>query len=44
MSAKELQEKVREVNVFARMFPEAKLKVIEALRAGGEVVAMTGLL
>ena len=28
--------------VFARMFPEAKLRVVEALKANGEVVAMTG--
>lgn len=33
---------VRRVNIFARMFPEAKLHVIQALRAQGEVVAMTG--
>ncbi|HMP14601.1 MAG TPA: cation-translocating P-type ATPase, partial [Saprospiraceae bacterium] len=33
---------VQEVNVFARMFPEAKLQVIEALKSSGEVVAMTG--
>ncbi len=37
-----LQEKVKTVTVFARMFPVAKLKVIEALKANGEVVAMTG--
>ena len=29
-SKEELQEKVKEVNIFARMFPEAKLKVIDA--------------
>jgi P-type Ca2+ transporter type 2C len=29
-------------NVFARMFPDAKLKIIEALKSGGAVVAMTG--
>jgi Ca2+-transporting ATPase len=28
--------------VFARMFPEAKLRVVEALKHNGEVVAMTG--
>lgn len=28
--------------VFTRMFPEAKLKVIQALKARGEIVAMTG--
>ncbi len=42
MDAQVLREKVNSVNIFARMFPEAKLKVIEALKANGEVVAMTG--
>ena len=37
-----LGEMVREVHVFARMFPDAKLKVVKALKAAGEVVAMTG--
>ncbi len=38
----ELQQKVKQVNIFARMFPEAKLKVIDALKENGEIVAMTG--
>lgn len=38
----ELQERVKQTNLFARMFPDAKLRVIEALKANGEVVAMTG--
>jgi len=38
----ELSKAVQEVNIFTRMFPEAKLRVIEALKANGEVVAMTG--
>ncbi len=42
ISSVELREKVKTVNVFARMFPEAKLKVIEALKDNGEIVAMTG--
>jgi Ca2+-transporting ATPase len=42
LSKEALQLKVKEVNIFARMFPEAKLKVIEALKENGEVVAMTG--
>lgn len=42
MSKEILQQKVKQVNIYARMFPEAKLKVIDALKEGGEVVAMTG--
>ena len=37
-----LQQKVKTTNIFARMFPEAKLKIIDALKENGEVVAMTG--
>jgi Ca2+-transporting ATPase len=42
ISKAELQQRVKQVNIFARMFPEAKLKVIDALKENGEVVAMTG--
>lgn len=42
MNEKELQKAVTNTNVFARMFPDAKLKVIEALKEAGEIVAMTG--
>lgn len=42
MSINDLQKAVQDVHVFARMYPEAKLKVMEALKANGEVVAMTG--
>jgi len=38
----ELQEKVQSTNVYSRMFPEAKLKIINALKAKNEIVAMTG--
>lgn len=38
----ELQERVRETAVFTRMFPEAKLKIINALKMNNEIVAMTG--
>jgi P-type Ca2+ transporter type 2C len=37
-----LQSAVAEVQVFARVFPEAKLRIVEALKANGAVVAMTG--
>jgi magnesium-transporting ATPase (P-type) len=37
-----LRELVREVRVFARASPEHKLRLVRALQAGGEVVAMTG--
>jgi P-type Ca2+ transporter type 2C len=42
LSDEELAEKVKQVTVFTRMFPDAKLRVIEALKRNGEVVAMTG--
>jgi Ca2+-transporting ATPase len=42
LTKEELGVKVQDVNIFARMFPEAKLKVIDALKENGEVVAMTG--
>jgi Ca2+-transporting ATPase len=35
-------EQLREVNVFARVAPEQKLLIVEALKADGEVVAMSG--
>lgn len=37
-----LKEAAARTTVFARMFPDAKLRVVEALKANGEVVAMTG--
>ena len=36
------REKVGHANIFARIAPEQKLRLVQALRAGGEVVAMTG--
>ena len=38
----ELMRTVKDINIFARMYPEAKLKVISALKKNDEVVAMTG--
>ena len=37
-----LKEKVMETSIFTRMFPEAKLKIIQALKANNQIVAMTG--
>ncbi|MFB3388588.1 cation-translocating P-type ATPase [Flavobacterium sp. LAR06] len=38
----ELQSKVMDINLFSRMFPEAKLRIVNALKANGQIVAMTG--
>ncbi len=42
MSVDELQALVEEVAVYARVSPEHKLKIVEALQRRGHVVAMTG--
>lgn len=38
----ELAKRLKTVNCFARMKPEQKLRVVQALKANGEIVAMTG--
>jgi len=42
LSADELAEKVKDIGIFARVSPENKLALVEALKAGGDTVAMTG--
>ena len=37
-----LREKVMETTIFTRMFPEAKLKIIKALKENNQIVAMMG--
>ena len=37
-----LARRARTVDVFARIMPEQKLRIVEALKADGEIVAMTG--
>ena len=38
----ELRERVKTVDVFARSSPEHKLRLVEAIQANGQIVAMTG--
>jgi Ca2+-transporting ATPase len=42
MDSETLKVKVMETTIFTRMFPEAKLKIIQALKANNQIVAMTG--
>lgn len=38
----ELTEKVKNVNVFARVSPEHKVRIVDAVKSSGNIVAMTG--
>jgi Ca2+-transporting ATPase len=42
MSDEDLAGRIRQVQVFARVVPEQKLRIVNALKANREVVAMTG--
>lgn len=42
MTHRELREKVQSVNIFARVVPDQKLFLVNALKANHEIVAMTG--
>jgi len=42
MTDAELQHEVQHTDVFARVSPEHKMRIVDALRANDEVVAMTG--
>ncbi len=42
LSDSELSRRVPSVDVFARVVPEQKLRIVTALKASGEIVAMTG--
>ncbi|MFQ6860702.1 MAG: cation-translocating P-type ATPase [Beduini sp.] len=38
----ELQKAVTHVNIFSRVIPNHKMRIVQALKANGEIVAMTG--
>ena len=42
MDNSELQQRIETVTIFARVVPEQKLRIVDALKAHGEIVAMTG--
>jgi len=42
MNDETLAERIRDVNIFARVVPEQKLRIVNALKANHEIVAMTG--
>jgi Ca2+-transporting ATPase len=42
MDDAELQRRIKHVSIFARVVPEQKLRLVQALKANGEIVAMTG--
>jgi len=42
LSPSEIGHAVKEANIFARVAPQDKLRLVEALKANGEIVAVTG--
>ena len=42
LSDEDLGRRIKEANIFARVVPEQKLRLVNALKAAGEIVAMTG--
>ncbi|CAL7964336.1 Cation_ATPase_N domain-containing protein [Gammaproteobacteria bacterium] len=42
MSDLELAQKIKTTNIFARILPEQKLRIVNVLKANGEIVTMTG--
>ena len=42
MSDEKLEKKVKTVNIFARVYPNHKMRIVKSLQKNGEVVAMTG--
>ncbi|MCX6992502.1 MAG: cation-translocating P-type ATPase [Kiritimatiellaeota bacterium] len=42
MNDEELKRRISDTSIFARVVPEQKLRIVNALKARGEIVAMTG--
>lgn len=42
LSEEELRKKVKEINIYSRVIPEDKYRIVKALKENGEIVAMTG--
>ena len=42
MSDAELREKVKHTNIFSRVIPEHKMRIVKAFKENGEIVGMTG--
>ncbi|WP_314575424.1 cation-translocating P-type ATPase [Enterococcus gilvus] len=42
LTDEELKEKVADITIFSRVTPEHKMRIVQAFKARGEVVAMTG--
>ncbi|MDP4193130.1 MAG: HAD-IC family P-type ATPase, partial [Bacteroidota bacterium] len=42
MNEEELAQRIKETNIFCRVVPEQKLKIVNTLKSIGEIVSMTG--
>ena len=42
MSNEVLRERIKEVSIFSRVVPEHKMRIVQAFKDNGEIVAMTG--
>jgi len=42
LTNEELKEKVKDVSIFSRVVPEHKMRIVNAFKENGEIVAMTG--
>jgi Ca2+-transporting ATPase len=42
LTDEELRKRIININIFARVIPEQKLRIVQALKANNEIVAMTG--